>query len=266
MTATASFLRNGFLAAVAIFLVLPIVVISAISFNAQRSFSFPPKGVSGRWYVEMLGDPGWNSALLISATVAVLSAAIACSVALPIAYAQWRQPSKLVSILYGSCVLPFVIPPVVVALGDVTYWTQLGFYGQPTALVACHAMFVVALPLLTLTIGLSSIDREMLEAAESLGAHGTKLFRTIVWPLIRPYLLTGFVFAIVVSLNEYIIAYMVAGATAQTVPVKMFNSLRYGYSPVLAAVAVTFVAISFAAFGLIGRYGDLRRLMGAWRT
>lgn len=265
MNAMAPYLRRGFLAAVAIFLVMPVMVISGISLNAQRSFSFPPNGLSARWYVEMLADPGWNAALSVSALVAVLSAALACSVALPIAYAQWRRPSLLSRILYASCVLPFVIPPVVVALGDVTYWTQLGFYGKPAALVASHAMFVVALPLLTLTIGLSAIDREMLEAAESLGAHGASLFRTIVWPLVRPYLLTGFVFAMVVSLNEYIIAYMIAGATAQTVPVKMFNSLRYGYSPVLAAVAVTFVTISFLAFGLIGRYGDLRRLMGAWR-
>lgn len=259
-------LRAMFLAAVGLFLVLPLIVIGGISLNAERAFHFPPRGVSVRWYGEMLTDAGWLGAMTTSATVAVLAATLACSVALPVAYAMWRRPTLFVRLLFGACVLPFIVPPVVVALGNVTWWTQLGFYGQPIALVASHAMFVVTLPLLTLTIGLASIDRALVEAAESLGAHGSGLFRTVTWPLLRPYMITGFVFALVVSLNEYIIAYMVAGATVETVPVKVYNALRYGYSPVLAAVAVTFVTISFLCFGLIGRFGDLRRLMGAWRT
>ena len=76
--------------------------------------------------------------------------------------------------------------------------------------------------------------------------------------------LIEFVVAFVLSLNEYIVAYMVAGFTVETLPIKIFNSLRYGYTPVMAAVAVFFVVIAFAVFGLIARYGDLPRLLGAW--
>jgi putative spermidine/putrescine transport system permease protein len=82
--------------------------------------------------------------------------------------------------------------------------------------------------------------------------------------LIRPYIISGYAFAFVLSLNEYIIAYMVAGFTVETLPIKIFNALRYGYSPVMAAVAVMFVVTAVVVFGLIGRFGNLPRLLGRW--
>ncbi len=97
-----------------------------------------------------------------------------------------------------------------------------------------------------------------------MGASEGTVFTTVVLPMVRPYVLSGYAFAFVLSLNEYIIAYMVAGFTVETLPIKIFNSLRYGYTPVMAAVAVFFVAIAFAVFGLIARYGDLPKLLGAW--
>ena len=66
------------------------------------------------------------------------------------------------------------------------------------------------------------------------------------------------------SLNEYIVAYMVAGFTVETLPIKIFNSLRYGHTPVMACVAVAFVVLAGVVFGRIARFGDLPRLLGAW--
>jgi putative spermidine/putrescine transport system permease protein len=83
--------------------------------------------------------------------------------------------------------------------------------------------------------------------------------------LIVPYMISGYAFAFVLSLNEYIIAYMVAGFTVETLPIKIFNSLRYGYTPIMGVVSVLFVVIAVVVFGLIGRFGNLPRLLGAER-
>jgi putative spermidine/putrescine transport system permease protein len=85
-----------------------------------------------------------------------------------------------------------------------------------------------------------------------------------VLPLIRPYIVSGFAFAFVLSLNEYIVAYMTVGFTLETLPIKIFNALRYGYTPTMAAVAVLFVVLAAVIFGLVARFGDLPRLLGAW--
>ncbi len=99
-----------------------------------------------------------------------------------------------------------------------------------------------------------------------MGADRWVVFRSVILPLLLPYVISGYAFAFVLSLNEYIIAYMVAGFTVETLPVKIFNALRYGYTPILAVVSVIFVAMSALIFGLIGRFGNLPRLMGAERS
>jgi putative spermidine/putrescine transport system permease protein len=96
-----------------------------------------------------------------------------------------------------------------------------------------------------------------------MGANGRQVFRTVVLPLITPYLVSGFAFVFVLSLNEYIVAYMTVGFVMETLPIKIFNALRYGYTPTMAAVSVLFVVVAALAFGLIARLGDLPRLMGA---
>ena len=117
--------------------------------------------------------------------------------------------------------------------------------------------------LVTISLGFSSIDRALVEVASTMGADDRTVLRTVVLPLILPYLVSGYAFAFVLSLNEYIVAYMTVGFTMETLPIKIFNALRYGYTPTMAAVSVFFVALAVLIFGLIGRFGDLPRLMGA---
>jgi putative spermidine/putrescine transport system permease protein len=161
---------------------------------------------------------------------------------------------------------PFILPPVITALGFLAFWATLGVYGQAWSVVVSHAIFFVTLPLITVTLGFASIDRALVQAAATMGADDRTVLRSVVLPLIRPYLVSGYAFAFVLSLNEYIVAYMVAGFTVETLPIKIFNALRYGYTPTMAAVTVLFVALAGLVFGLVARFGDLPRLLGAWSS
>jgi putative spermidine/putrescine transport system permease protein len=135
---------------------------------------------------------------------------------------------------------------------------------KPRTLHLAAVALLLTLPLVTISLGLEAIDRQLLEAASTMGADERTAFRTVVLPLLRPYLISGYAFAFVLSLSEYIVAYMVAGFTVETLPIKVFNALRYGYTPVLAAVAVVFVLLAALIFGLIARLGDLPKLLGAY--
>lgn len=261
MTALA---RRLFLGAIAVFLAAPMVVVLGVSLNAEKRLFFPPEGVSLRWYGDMVAEAAWRGPILNSLTIALLAGLVAVSVALPLAYGLWRYRLRLARVLYIFGVAPFMLPPVITALGFMVFWAALGNYGQFENVVVAHGIFLVTLPVLTVSLGLDAIDPEMVEAAETMGADERTIFTTIVLPLIRPYIISGYAFAFVLSLNEYIIAYMVAGFTVETLPIKIFNALRYGYSPVMAAVAVLFVVTAVAVFGLIGRFGNLPRLLGRW--
>lgn len=256
-------LRRFFFFAVGLFLALPLIVVAGVSVNEKQTLAFPPEGFSLSWYGEIFTNTEWRNALFASLTLAACSAALALLIALPLAWFLWRRVAPWANIFQLLGVAPFTLPPVITALGLLTFWATTGFYGQPWTAVISHAIFFVTLPLVTLSLGFSSIDRSLVEAAATMGADDRTVFRTVVLPLIVPYIVSGYAFAFVLSLNEYIVAYMTVGFTMETLPIKIFNALRYGYTPTMASVTVLFLAIAAVVFGLVARFGDLPKLLGA---
>ncbi|MDK1489900.1 ABC transporter permease [Sinorhizobium sp. 7-81] len=258
-----SIFRKFYFFLIALFLALPLIVVAGVSINEKQTLAFPPQGFSTSWYGEIFLNPEWRNALMASITLAVLSAALAVAIALPLAWFLWRRVAPWANIFQLLGVAPFTLPPVITALGLLTFWATAGFYGQPWTAVVSHAIFFVTLPLVTLSLGFTSIDRSLVEAASTMGADERTVFRTVVLPLILPYIVSGYAFAFVLSLNEYIVAYMTVGFTMETLPIKIFNALRYGYTPTMASVTILFVTTAAVIFGLVARFGDLPKLLGA---
>ncbi|MGK6317603.1 ABC transporter permease [Neorhizobium sp. DT-125] len=256
-------LRRLFLTVVGLFLALPLIVVAGVSVNQRQSLAFPPQGFSLSWYGQVFTNPEWRNALIASLTLAALAALLALLIALPLAWFLWRRVAPWANIFQLLGIAPFTLPPVITALGLLTFWATTGFYGQPWTAVISHGIFFVTLPLVTLSLGFSAIDRSLVEAAATMGADDKTAFRTIVLPLILPYLVSGYAFAFVLSLNEYIVAYMTVGFTMETLPIKIFNALRYGYTPTMASVTVLFLGVAAVVFGLVARFGDLPKLLGA---
>lgn len=258
-----TFLTRLFFTVMAVFLAAPIVVVAGVSFNEKQALTFPPQGFSLAWFAEIFVNPEWSKALVASLLLALTSAALAVAIALPLSWFLWRRIAPWARVFQVLGIAPFTLPPVITALGFLTFWATSGFYGAPWTAVISHAIFFVTLPLVTLSLGFSSIDRSLTEAAATMGADDRTIFRTVVLPLILPYVVSGYAFAFVLSLNEYIVAYMTIGFVMETLPIKVFNALRYGYTPTMAAVSILFVALSALTFGLVARFGDLTKLMGA---
>lgn len=257
------FLKRIFFTVVVVYLLSPLIIITGVSFNAEKRLFFPPQGFSLRWYGEFFSQSEWFLPATRSLTIAALAALIAVSAALPLAYAVWRYDSRYARFLYTLGLAPFALPPIITALGSLALWIVLQSFGKPYTVVLTHAAFLITLPLATVSLGLRSMNPQLIEAATTMGANGATVFRTIIFPFIRPYILAGYIFAFVLSLNEYIIAFMTVGFTVETLPIKIFNSLRYGYTPVMASVSVVFFLIAALLFGLIGKFGDLPKLLGA---
>ncbi len=257
------YLRRVFFVLVGLFLSAPLIVVAGVSVNAKQTLAFPPQGFSLSWYVDIFADTGWRNALFASLTLAILSAALAVAIALPLSWFLWRRIAPWVNFFQLLGIAPFTLPPVITALGLLTFWATTGFYGEPWTAVISHGIFFVTLPLVTLSLGFTAIDRSLVEAAATMGADDRTIFRTVVLPLITPYLVSGYAFAFVLSLNEYIVAYMTVGFTMETLPIKIFNALRYGYTPTMASVTVLFVVLAAVIYSLIARYGDLLKLLGA---
>ena len=100
------------------------------------------------------------------------------------------------------------------------------------------ASFLVTLPLVMISLGFESIDRELIEAAETMGASPSRTFGTVILPMILPYMFAGYAFVFVISMNEFIISFFIGQFSLATLPVKIFSQLRSGYTPTIASVSV----------------------------
>jgi len=258
------FARNLFYTAVLVVLSAPLFIVAGVSVNEKKFMIFPPRGFSFRWFTEVFEKTKWSEPLTNSLIIAFSSGVIALTIALPIAYFLWRYRVTYAKALYAIGLMPFALPPVITALGMLVFWTELRHTGQLENIILGHSVFLVTLPMVMISLGLESIDREIIEAARTMGADDRRTFFTIILPLVRPYMVAGFAFVFVLSMNEFIISYFLGQFAVVTLPVKIFAQLRSGYSPVIASVAVMFMLLAIVVFGLIARFGDLPKLLGAW--
>lgn len=248
---------------VALFLALPFIIVAGVSFNEKKRLYFPPRGFSLDWYHDVLSTPEWFDPILTSLTVAAIATLVAIAIALPICFMMWRHGILFAKALFGLGLVPFMLPPVTSALGFLIFWSEIGGYGSFWATTISHSVFLVTIPLMMISLGLETVDEDLLDAAASLGATEAEIFKTVIFPLILPFIFGAAAFCFVLSMNEYIIAFMVAGFTVETLPIKVVNSLRYGYSPAMAAVSVFSVLAAAGLFMIVARFGDLLKMVGA---
>ena len=261
----ATLLRRGFLALVALFIATPLVVVTGVSFNATRRMSFPPTQFSLKWYRAFFGDPEWMASLQTSLTISSLASVLAIALALPIAYCVWRYQSRLANALAGVGSGLFMLPGVVTALMFSAFWGVVGHVGRMENVILGHAVILLGIPIAMLSVGFQAIDKALIEAAQTMGADDAAAFRMVVRPAMTPYILCALVYVFVLSLNEYLVAYMVAGFSVPTLPIRVFTSMRSGYQPTMCVGAVIFILVGFSAFSLLALVGDLPKLLGRQR-
>lgn len=254
--------RRAFLTLIGLFIAAPLVVVTAVSFNETRRMSFPPTQFSLRWYKAFFADDGWTAALERSLSISAGAAVVAVLVALPLAYAVWRYGSKAAGLIAGVGSGLFLVPGVVAALMFSAFWSLVGHVGRMENVVLSHSVLLLGIPIALLTAGFSRIDKGLVEAANTMGADAAGAFRTVVLPAIGPYLVCALTYVFVLSLNEYLVAYMVAGFSVQTLPIRVFTNMRAGYEPTMCVGAVIFMVLGFGGFALLSRFADLPKLMG----
>jgi putative spermidine/putrescine transport system permease protein len=247
----------------AIGVIAPFIVVAGVSVGKSKTISFPPEELSVTWYRILFTDPDWLKAIGASLLVAVCAALIAVTLAFVINYVLWLLKSAFSRFTFAMALGPFLLPPIILALGASLFWAEAGWYGRIEATMISHGIFLVTLPLVIIARGFANLTDDVIEAATIMGATPRQLLTSIILPLITPYLLTGFALVAIISVNEYLIANMISGFVVETLPIKIFNNVRYGYTPVVASASMLFVGITVVVLLLVARSTDLLALLGS---
>jgi putrescine transport system permease protein len=237
-----------------VFLYAPILSLIVYSFNESRLVTVW-SGFSVKWYVELFRDQQMMAAAWVSIQVAFWTAcaSVVLGTLAAMIMTRFRDfPGK--TIFGGLITAPLVMPEVITGLSILLLFVSLGPVigigeqrGMLTIWIA-HVTFCMAFVTVVISSRLGELDRSLEEAAMDLGANRLKVFFVITLPIIAPALISGWLLAFTLSLDDLVIASFVSGPSSTTLPMKVFSSVRLGVSPKINALAsLMILAVTVAA-------------------
>ena len=239
------------------FLLLPLLVIIPLSFNALPYFTFTegmlklmPSAYSTQWYQQVIGSPEWRSAFITSGKIAAWSTLLATVLGTLAALGLWQAKFRGSKVLLASLLLPLFTPHIVLATGLYFLYGQLGILQTTIGVVCAHAAIASPLVVLSVGAGLAQVDPNLLRASFSCGANPWQAFRSVIFPLSSSGVIAGAILAFLASFDELVIVLFVGGVDINTVPRQMWAGVREDLSPRVLAVSTLMTLI--AIFLLVG--------------
>lgn len=231
-------------ALILLFLILPIFIIFPLAFSSASYLTFPPPGLSLRWFEEYFSRSDWTSATILSFQVAIVSSLVSTTIGTLAAFAivRGRFPGK--NFLYALVLSPMVVPVIIVAIALFFFISSLHLIGNWVVLACCQSVMAVPTTVVVVSATLKGFDETLEHAAMSLGANWFQTLRRVTLPIISPGIITAAVFAFLSSFDELLIAEYIGGVRTVTLPRRLWAGLRWEINPTIAAVAALLIAVS----------------------
>jgi putative spermidine/putrescine transport system permease protein len=252
-----------YIAIACLLLITPIVIVCVLAFSGQGYLRFPPESYSLRWFAAFFGDARWRQSLWSSVLIALVACLISTVFGFLAAYTLVRSEMRAKKLIMSFMLLPVIVPSVITAIAMYFLSARLGLVGNILWIGTCHAVVALPLVLLILLSALQGVDVNLERAALSLGASRTRVFLKVVLPIASPGVLSAALFAFLASFDELVISLFLSGVRAQTLPVRIWNSLHLEIEPVIAAVSAFLIALTGAVLVVDGAVRRLRAPAGS---
>ena len=229
-----------------IFLYLPIVVLVFYSFNANRMvMNWGGFGID--WYLKAFQNDDiqkavWNS--LIVATVATIFATAIATIGALVLARGGNFRGKTVSL--GLITLPLMVPEIVTAVAVLIFFNAIALKLGLINVIIAHITFCIPFAFMPIRARLEGMDTSLEQAARDLYASEWETFRYVTMPLLMPGIVAGAMLSFVISMDDFIITLMVAGAGSTTLPVYIYSMIRRGLTPEINAVCTVLLFVSIA--------------------
>lgn len=259
---TAGLLRF-YIAGMCVVLLAPIVIVVILAFSGDGYLHFPPSSFSLDWFRRFFGDLQWQRALLSSLIIASIACLVSTTIGFFAAYAFLRAEFRGKKLLLSLMLTPIIVPSIITAIAMYYLAGKIGLIGSYLWIGLCHAVIAMPIVLLILLAALQAVDPNLERAALGLGASRGRVFCRVVLPIVAPGVMSAALFAFLASFDELLISLFLAGVRAQTLPVRIWNSLNLQIEPTIAAVSAFLIGVTtliLAADGLLRhRRGQRRR-------
>ncbi|SPJ30514.1 ABC transporter permease [Falsiruegeria mediterranea] len=230
-----------------IVLYAPLVVVTIYSFNASQSLT-NWEGISLRWYADVFSGPEsskFKEAAKNSFIIAIIAATVSTSIATLAATGMVRGGKfKLRTVSFGLISLPLMVPEIVTAVATLIFFNSIGFDRGIMTILLAHIAFCIPFAYLPISARMQGIEDSYEQAAQDLYATKRQAFTKILLPLMMPGIISGFLLAFIVSLDDFIITNFVKGAGVETLPTAIFGSVKQGIKPNIMAISTMLLGVS----------------------
>jgi putrescine transport system permease protein len=245
------------------FLYLPIVLLIVFSFNQSKLVTVWA-GFSTKWYVSLLSNQGLLDAAWVTLRVGLISATVATVLGTLAALALARYTRFRGRMLFSGMVFaPLVMPEVITGLSLLLFFVAVGLDRGFVTVTLAHITFTMCFVAVVVQSRLITFDRSLEEAAMDLGATPTRTFFQITLPVILPAIISGWMLAFTLSLDDLVISNFTSGPGATTLPMKIYSQVRLGVTPEINAVCtilIAIVALGVIAASLVNKRREVQRL------
>jgi len=232
-----------------VFLYAPILSLIVYSFNESKLVTVWA-GFSVKWYGELFRDQGIMDAAWVSIRIAFFTACASVVLATIAALVMTRFRQFRGKLLFGALMTaPLVMPEVITGLSILLLFVALGIPRGMTTIWISHVTFCVAFVTVVVASRLGELDKSIEEAAMDLGANRVAVFFQITLPIIAPALVSGWLLAFTLSIDDLVVASFASGPSSTTLPMKVFSSVRLGLSPKINALATLLILLVTVAAG-----------------
>ncbi|MDR2098249.1 MAG: ABC transporter permease [Spirochaetaceae bacterium] len=236
---TFSFSETIFICTI-VFLFLPLFVLILYSFNSSKSMNWT--GFSFIWYEQLfvnsrnLWRAFWNS-MLIASTSAATATVLGTLGAIGVNWYRFRIRSYTQIVSF----LPMVLPEIIIGVSLSVFFSGIGMKLGLLTIFIAHTTFNLPFVFLMVMARLDEFDFSIIEAAADLGATERQTLTKVTIPICMPGIVSGFLTAITISLEDFVITYFVAGPGSSTLPLYIYSAIRFGVSPVINALSVVMI-------------------------
>ena len=223
-----------------IFLFLPLFVIIVYSFNASKGAEFTK--VSLTWYKELFFNSKalWQALLnsiLVAFSSAAVSTVLGTMASIGVNWYKFKGKKFIQTLTY----LPMVLPEVIIGISMVIFFSGIHLPLGLFTVFAAHTTFCLPFVFLMVNARLDEFDFSIVEAAHDLGATEKQTMFKVVVPAIMPGILSGFLMAVTMSLEDFVITFFVSGPGSTTLPLYVYSMIRFGVSPVINSLSVIMI-------------------------
>lgn len=225
------------------FLVFPVLFTTVVSFNGGIFIQFPPESFSLRWYENIAKIHRIGPSLAVSFGIALVAGAAATLIGVAAALALVRHRLPFKAGITAFLLSPVIIPIVAIGIALIQFFILIGIEFTWYSVVIGHLVLVIAYPVRTLVASLTLSNPSFEEAAASLGATPWRTFLTVTLPQMKPGLISGFLFAFLISFDNYPISIFLLRGDLTTLPIELFNHISQNLDPTPAAFSTLYMCV-----------------------